>query len=574
MARRSLAARILRRLVPRRGVPPATPPATRDAPNAATVAPEPAPVVDLEPVHRLGDALWAGLATVARPALEARLTPVTEPAEVVTAAAHHLGAWAVMNGEVDLAEAVADHLDTSAVDQAVVAAHIARLRGDEAGARAVLAEATSRYPDDAHVRLHLADLGSLADRLTSIDTLLVAAGCDPLRITRPVATFADLPVLPTYRSPLEAVDAALNPLVTVIVPAYRAAATIAHALASLQAQTYPHLQIIVVEDAGGDETAEIVRQLARDDVRLSLVRQPVNRGAYAARNAGLERATGAFVTVHDADDWAHPQRIDRQVRHLLAHPDLVANATHLVRVDEHLHFQPHGRHPYKLVGKNTASLMVRREIFSVVGPWDAGVRGGADFEFVKRLEARFGAPAIGHLLRRAPLTLSLRHETSLTSSATTGMRSLWHLYGARRQYLDAFTAWHRSERFPRDLPWHPDAPRPFPAPLALTGGTASSFVDVVVRGDLSAGASGVSDAVTQVVRAAGAGRSLALWHEPPGLDDLDAGLDLAIMRLLADRRARLLSAGEQVRCQNLITVGRPSALGVVEGAPEVTVVPW
>jgi len=574
MARRSLPTRILRRLVPRRGVPPATPTAARDTPDVGTVAPEPAPVVDLEPVHRLGDALWAGLAAVARPALEARLAPVTEPAEVVTAAAHHLGAWAVVHGEVHLAEAVADHLDISAADQAVVAARIARLRGDEAGARAVLAEVAARYPDDAHVRLHLADLGSLADRLAAIDALLVAAACDPLRITRPVATFADLPVLPTYRAPREAVDPTVNPLVTVIVPAYRAAATIAHSLASLQAQTYPHLQIIVVEDAGGDETAEIVRQLARDDVRLSLVRQPVNRGAYGARNAGLERATGAFVTVHDADDWAHPQRIDRQVRHLLAHPDVVANATHLVRVDEHLRFQSHGRHPYKLVGKNTASLMVRREIFSVVGPWDSGVRGGADFEFVKRLEARFGGPAIAHLLRRAPLTLSLRHETSLTSSATTGMRSLWHLYGARRQYLDAFTTWHRSERFPRDLPWQPDAPRPFPAPRALTGGNASTFVDVVVRGDLSAGASGVGDAVTQVVRAAGAGRSLALWHEPPDLAHLDTGLDPAIVRLLADRRARLLSAGEQVRCQNLINVGRPSALGVVEGAPEVTVVPW
>jgi hypothetical protein len=160
------------------------------------------------------------------------------------------------------------------------------------------------------------------------------------------------------------------------------------------------------------------------------------------------------------------------------------------------------------------------------------------------------------------------------------MASLWHVYGARRQYLEAFTTWHRSERFARDLPWTPDRPRPFPAPSALTGVAgvaglgAGSFVDVVVRGDLSPGASGVSDALAQVVRAAGAGRSLALWHEPHDLGGLSSGLDLAIMRLLADLRARLLSAGEQLRCQNLIRVGRPSTLGEVDLAPQVTVIPF
>jgi glycosyltransferase involved in cell wall biosynthesis len=406
-----------------------------------------------------------------------------------------------------------------------------------------------------------------------INELLTQAGCRAIDASG-VTTFAELPVLPTLRAPREVADPATTPLVSVIVPAFRAAGTIAHALGSLQAQTYTHLQIIVVDDAGGDDTADVVRHLARDDTRLSLVRQPVNRGAYAARNAGLERATGAFVTVHDADDWAHPERIDRQVRHLLAHPDVVANATHLVRLNQGLHLRPHGRHPYKLVGKNTASLMVRRQIFSVVGPWDARVRGGGDFEFVKRLEARFGSPAIAHLVRRAPLTLSLRHDASLTSAPGTGMASLWHVYGARRQYLDAFTAWHGSDRFASDLPWRVDAARPFPAPLALTGQPGGSFVDVVVRGDLSLGASGVADAVGQVVRAAGAGRSLALWHEPHDIEGLWRALDPAIVRLLADQRARLLSAGEQLRCQNLITVGRPSVLGSVDGAPQVTAVPW
>lgn len=570
MPRRSLMTRLIRRLRRRRLSVPLR---NADAPSQGSPVASPA-VIDLAPVDRLGDALWAGLTASARPALEALAQSHDEPPEVTTAAAHHLAAWALMNDDLTLAGGWVEHLDTRRPEQCVVAALVAHRTGDQARAMALLDEAIAQHGDDVHLRLHRAALGSVSDRLAAVDELLLGAGCDPLNTSQTVTSFPELPVTPTHRAPREPVDLALTPLVTVIVPAFRAAGTISHAVASLQAQTYTNLQIIVVDDASDDDTPDIVRQLARDDVRLTLVRQPSNRGAYAARNAGLDRATGALVTVHDADDWAHPQRIERQVRHLMAHPDVVANATHLVRVDHELRFQPHGRHPYKVLGKNTASLMVRREIFGVVGPWDAGVRGGADFEFVKRLEARFGPPAVAHLLRRAPLTLSLRHDASLTSSSVTGMRSLWHVHGARRQYLDAFTAWHRSDRFPHDLPFRAGGLRPFAAPAALTGAVGSTFVDVVVRGDMSPGASGVSDAVAQVVRAAGAGRSLALWHEPHDLADLDAGLDLAIVRLLADQRARLMSAGEQVRCQNLITVGRPSTLGPVEGAPQVTVVPW
>jgi len=578
MARRTLVARLFRRLRRRRRSSAVATAPQATTPQATTPRATVEPTVDLGPVQRLGDGLWAGLEAMVRPELET-LTEDTDVA-VAAAAAHELATWAFMHDRVGLATQWAPQLHTDIVEHGVVAALVAERLGDRERAVSLLDVMLAAHPDDPHLGLHRANLEPVAARLDAVTALLANAGCDGIDCAGDIASFGDLPVRPTQLAPTGPVDRTTSPLVTVIVPAFNAASTVAHAVASLQAQTYPHLQIIVVDDASTDATPDVVRELARSDTRISLVRQPSNKGAYAARNAGLDRATGAFVTVHDADDWAHPQRIDRQARHLLSHPDVVANATHLIRVDHDLRVQPHGRHPYKLVGKNTASLMVRRPLFQLVGPWDAGVRGGADFEFVKRLEARFGAPAIAHLLRHAPLTLSLRHTASLTSAPGTGMASLWHVYGARRQYLEAFTTWHRSERFARDLPWTPDRPRPFPAPSALTGVAgvaglgAGSFVDVVVRGDLSPGASGVSDALAQVVRAAGAGRSLALWHEPHDLGGLSSGLDLAIMRLLADLRARLLSAGEQLRCQNLIRVGRPSTLGEVDLAPQVTVIPF
>ena len=53
--------------------------------------------------------------------------------------------------------------------------------------------------------------------------------------------------------------------------------------------------------------------LAEQDARISVFRNDINRGAYFTRNRGLFLATGKFVTVMDADDWAHPQKIEKQV---------------------------------------------------------------------------------------------------------------------------------------------------------------------------------------------------------------------------------------------------------------------
>jgi hypothetical protein len=94
--------------------------------------------------------------------------------------------------------------------------------------------------------------------------------------------------------------------------------------------------------------------------------------------------------------------------------------THWLRADPSMIFQAHGRHPYKIVGKSTASLMVPRGLFGVLGPWDNAQRGAADFEFSKRVETRFGA--VHHLSRFLPLAVSLHTPGSLTGESATGIR--------------------------------------------------------------------------------------------------------------------------------------------------------
>ena len=101
-------------------------------------------------------------------------------------------------------------------------------------------------------------------------------------------------------------------LVSVIMPAYNAAAFIGKTLACALSQTHRALEVIVVDDGSTDNTAQIVEAVASRDARVCLLRQP-NRGVAAARNLGIDQSHGAFVAPLDADDLWHPDKIARQV---------------------------------------------------------------------------------------------------------------------------------------------------------------------------------------------------------------------------------------------------------------------
>ena len=97
----------------------------------------------------------------------------------------------------------------------------------------------------------------------------------------------------------------MNPRFSVVIPAYNSAATLARAIESVRAQSWPAHEIIVVDDGSTDATADVARQFG-EDVRL--IRQP-NSGVSAARNAGAAAASGDWLAFLDADDWYAPERI-------------------------------------------------------------------------------------------------------------------------------------------------------------------------------------------------------------------------------------------------------------------------
>jgi glycosyltransferase involved in cell wall biosynthesis len=106
-------------------------------------------------------------------------------------------------------------------------------------------------------------------------------------------------------------------LVTVVVPAFNASATIDETLRSVRGQKHRELEILVVDDGSTDATPEIVQHHAREDQRIRLIVQS-NAGVAAARNRGIAEARGAVVAPVDADDLWRSDKVSRQLQLLKA----------------------------------------------------------------------------------------------------------------------------------------------------------------------------------------------------------------------------------------------------------------
>lgn len=105
-----------------------------------------------------------------------------------------------------------------------------------------------------------------------------------------------------------------EPLVSIITPAFNAEATVAQTIESVIAQTYTNWELLVVDDASSDATAEIVADYTTRDRRIRLIRLEKNTGTPGrAKNAALPMATGEYLAFLDADDLWLPEKLALQV---------------------------------------------------------------------------------------------------------------------------------------------------------------------------------------------------------------------------------------------------------------------
>ena len=104
----------------------------------------------------------------------------------------------------------------------------------------------------------------------------------------------------------------MNPTVSIIIPAWNGARTLAEALASVREQTFRDFQAIVVDDGSTDDTAVIARRFCESDPRFSMISQ-ANGGVSVARNNGIRHTDGPWIAFLDADDLWLPGKLERQM---------------------------------------------------------------------------------------------------------------------------------------------------------------------------------------------------------------------------------------------------------------------
>ncbi|MFD0765428.1 glycosyltransferase family 2 protein [Mucilaginibacter lutimaris] len=119
---------------------------------------------------------------------------------------------------------------------------------------------------------------------------------------------------------MEKADLKTPPLVSVCIPAYNCEKYVGEAIQSILAQSYPHIEIIVVDDGSTDSTWNAIRQV--DNERLRSIAS-ANKGASAARNLAYHNSTGEYVIFFDADDLLSKDFIARQVNRIDARNDVI-----------------------------------------------------------------------------------------------------------------------------------------------------------------------------------------------------------------------------------------------------------
>ena len=230
-----------------------------------------------------------------------------------------------------------------------------------------------------------------------------------------------------------------GPKVSILVPVYNAEDYIKVAINSLLEQSWSNIEIIAVDDCSKDRSVEILNELAENDTRLKVFNNAENLGAYGTRNKALSLATGDFITVHDSDDWSHPQMLEVQLGAMFSNPRLKVTCSMMARVLPDMRFmlRPQ-RNNLEYVHRSYPSVLIRASDLKALGEWD-GVSANADDEFVLRARILWGKESVQDILTGVPLSFFLVHENSLTQNAKTSLNSL--TFGIRHEYSRQANYW-------------------------------------------------------------------------------------------------------------------------------------
>jgi glycosyltransferase involved in cell wall biosynthesis len=213
-------------------------------------------------------------------------------------------------------------------------------------------------------------------------------------------------------------------LVSVVIPAHNAAATVAQQLRALRDQhTRFPVEIVVIDNASTDDTRDIVADEARSDERIRLVSAPAGRGPSYARNIGIAAARGDLLACCDADDEVGEGWLPAMTDALLEHP-YVGGPLDVDRLNDPWLADARGHWGAQAPGRfgnvdfaHGCNLGIRRELFRQVGGFDERLRAGEEIDLALRLlglgtRLHFVPEAVVHYRYRTTLRANCKQSFS------------------------------------------------------------------------------------------------------------------------------------------------------------------
>ena len=224
--------------------------------------------------------------------------------------------------------------------------------------------------------------------------------------------------------------------VSIVLPCYNAERHLSRCLASLFAQTHRPLELIAVDDGSSDRTAAQLEEAARSAPYPMRVIRQANAGACAARNRGLEAASGAYIQFMDADDEIAPDKIQRHLELALANTacDLVVGSARILKPSGELEgldiLKPGSPDPWIDLAEHrmggTPNNFWKREAVLRAGAWDEAMRSSQEYDLMLRMLAS------GARVCRDPEPRTTVHLQAGGSVSTSDPAAKWRRYIALR----------------------------------------------------------------------------------------------------------------------------------------------
>ncbi len=245
------------------------------------------------------------------------------------------------------------------------------------------------------------------------------------------------------------------PLVSVIIPAYNSERFIPCSVTSAINQTYPNIEILIIDDGSTDDTEEAVQRLS--DSTVHYIKQ-VNSGPSVARNHGVRQSKGKYIAFLDVDDMWEPSKVAEQVTFFENNNGLSIVATGYTRCDtelrpiENVSLKNKKIIPFRLLlEKNrllTSSIMVKKSTLDTSGLFKEEIEFGEDWDLWVRI-AQLGK--IGYI--QTPLCKYRVHGAGLTGKLSDKNMSDW--LGVIEQNRQRSNSWYdRTITYRKSLSWY------------------------------------------------------------------------------------------------------------------------